>query len=249
MHPWCRYSPVVAPEDSRELEWTQEARATAEHAGEILRELARLGETRTWEPGTTVVQEGDPADCMYIIHEGELRAFVAGDGGRVVELNTLRAGEFFGELMLSGEVRSATVQATTRSRLTRVTRTEVERVLASRPDLAFHLIQQLVQRVRTLTRTVGNLASVDVYGRLVGLFDTLAVVEEGRRVVPGPLSQQRIAERVGASRAMSGATISRSRASASCCSRNCRRAGSASRSERLRQIFGPEPGLAHARLR
>lgn len=173
-----------------------------EQTDEILAELAKLGETRTWEPGTAVVTEGEFADCMYIVHAGELRAVIAAEGGRTVELNTLGPGEFFGELMLSGERRSATVVVTTRARLTRVTRAEVERVLASRPDLAFHLIQRLVQRVRTLTRSVGRLASVDVYGRLVGLFDALAVEQDGLRVVPGPLSQARIAERLGASRAM-----------------------------------------------
>ena len=176
--------------------------ATVEHADEILAELAKLGKTRTWEPGTTVVTEGEVADCMYIIHTGELRAVVAGDGGRTMELSTLGAGEYFGELMLSGALRSASVQVTVRARLTRVMRAEVERVLASRPDLAFHLIQRLVQRVRTLTHTVGRMASVDVYGRLVGLFDALAIDDGGRRIVPGPLSQARIAERLGASRAM-----------------------------------------------
>lgn len=174
----------------------------SETSSDILAELARLGETRTWEPGATVVSEGEVADCMYLIHEGELRALVAGDDGRVVELNTLRAGELFGELMLSGEPRAATVQVTTRARLTRVTRAEAERVLAQRPELAFQLIQRLAQRVRTLTRTVGRLASVNVYGRLIGLFDALAVDDRGQCVVPGPLSQQRIAERVGASKAM-----------------------------------------------
>ena len=165
-------------------------------------ELAKLGETRTWEPGTAVVTEGDAADCMYIVHAGELRVVVAGVGGRTVELNTLVAGEIFGELMLSGERRAATVEVTVRARLTRVTRAEVERVLALRPDLAFHMIQRLVQRVRTLTTTVSRMASVVVYGRLVGLFDALAVVDQGQRVVPGPPSQTRIAERLGASRAM-----------------------------------------------
>lgn len=173
-----------------------------EKADEILAELARLGETRTWEPGSVVVAEGDPADCMYIVHTGELRAVVAGDGGRNVELNTLGPGDVFGELMLSGERRAATVEVTVRAQLTRVTRAEVERVLTLRPDLAFHLIQRLVQRVRTLTHTVSRLASVDVYGRLVGLLDALAVVQGDQRVVPGPLSQARIAERLGASRAM-----------------------------------------------
>ena len=175
---------------------------TLEQPDEVLTELAKLGQTRTWEPGMTVVTEGDVADCMYIVHTGELRAVVAGDGGRTVELNTLGAGELFGELMLNGERRAATVQVTVRARLTRVTRAAVERVLASRPDLAMHLIHRLVQRVRTLTHTVGRLASVDVYGRLVGLFEALAVDDGGRRIVPGPLSQTRIAERLGASKAM-----------------------------------------------
>ena len=165
-------------------------------------ELAKLGQTRTWEPGTAVVTEGAVADCLYIVHSGELRAVVAGDGGRNVELNTLGAGDFFGELMLNGARRAATVEVTVRAQLTQVTRAEVERVLASRPDLAFHLIQRMVQRVRTLTHTVSRLASVDVYGRLIGLFDALAVDDGGRRVVQGPLSQARIAERLGASRAM-----------------------------------------------
>lgn len=169
---------------------------------EILAELAKLGETRTWEPGTAVVTEGDVADSMYIVHSGELRAVVAGEGGRNVELNTLGAGDFFGELMLSGSLRAATVEVTVRAQLTRVTRAEVERVLASRPDLAFHLIQRMAQRVRTLTHTVSRLASVDVYGRLIGLFDALAVDDGRRRIVRGPLSQARIAERLGASRAM-----------------------------------------------
>ncbi len=173
-----------------------------EQADEILAELAKRGETRTWEAGTAVVTEGDVADSLYIVHAGELRAVVAGDGGRVVELNTLGPGEFFGELMLDGERRAATVEVISRARLTRVTRVEVEQLLGTRPDLAFQLVQRLVQRVRTLTHTVRQLASADVYGRLVGLFDALAVERDGRRLVPGPLSQACIAERLGASRAM-----------------------------------------------
>jgi len=175
---------------------------TLEQPDDILTALARRGETRTWEQGMTVVSEGEVADCMYIIHSGELRAVVAGDGGRQVELNTLGAGEFFGELMLSGALRAATVEVTVRAQLTRVPRAEVEQVLSARPDLALQMVHRLVQRVRTLTHTVGRLASVDVYGRLVGLFEALAVDDGGRRVVRGPMSQARIAERLGASKAM-----------------------------------------------
>ena len=169
---------------------------------DFLTHLAQLGETRTWEPGMAIVREGEVADCLYLIHSGELRALVSGNGARQVELNTLGPGEFFGELMLDGALRSATVEVTVRAQLTKVPRAAVQHVLANRPDLALHLVHRLVQRIRTLTATVARLASVDVYGRLVGLFDALAVVNGGQRVVLGPLSQARIAERLGASRAM-----------------------------------------------
>ena len=193
---------VTVPPAQPATAGTARGGTTVEELDALLTELARRGETRTWEPGTAVVSEGEVADSLYIIHSGELRAVLAGDGGRLVELNTLGPGEVFGELMLNGERRAATVQVTLRAQLTRVTRAEVAQVLASRPDLAVHLIQRLVQRVRVLTQTVGRLASVDVYGRLVGLFDTLAVQRGDQRVVPGPLSQARIAERLGASKAM-----------------------------------------------
>jgi CRP/FNR family cyclic AMP-dependent transcriptional regulator len=94
-------------------------------ADEILAELAKRGETRTWEPGTAVVSEGEVADGMYIIHTGELRAVIAGDGGRSVELTTLGPGEFFGELILGGARRAATVEVTVRGGYVEVSREHI----------------------------------------------------------------------------------------------------------------------------
>jgi CRP/FNR family cyclic AMP-dependent transcriptional regulator len=44
--------------------------------------------------------------------------------------------------------------------------------------------------------------SVDAYWRLAGLVDALAVTQGGQRIVPGPISQARIAEQLGTSRPM-----------------------------------------------
>lgn len=169
---------------------------------DVLSELAKLGDTRTWEPGSTVVAEDDEADCMYLIHTGQLRAVVRGQRDRVTELNTLGPGELFGELMVSGERRVASVVVIQRAQLTRVSRAAFEQALLAQPRLALLLVQRLALRVRTLTRTVAQLVSVDAYGRLAGLFDALAVTQGGQRIVPGPVSQARIAEQLGASRPM-----------------------------------------------
>ena len=168
----------------------------------LLEELVRLGPARHYPKGSIIVTEGEPALSMYVIQQGRLRVYVSGDDAREVELNVLGAGEYFGELMLDGQVRSASVIALTPARLTMIGRADFERTLMQRPDIAFHVIQHLIQRVRALSRNVQGLASKDVYGRIVQLFNELARDEGGARVVPGPLSQQAIADRVGASRSM-----------------------------------------------
>ena len=169
---------------------------------ELLGALSPLGHTRAYAKGTIVVTEGEPALSMYLIHEGTLRVFVSDEDGKEVELNTMGPGEYFGELMLGSQVRTATVQTTSKAKLTMITRAEFEQALAAQPALAFHVIQHLIDRVRQLSRNVQGLVSMDVYGRVVRLFNELARDDGGKRIVPGPLSQQKIADRVGASRSM-----------------------------------------------
>ncbi len=168
----------------------------------LLEELVRLGPVRSFVKGAVVVTEGEPALSMYVIQQGRLRVYVSDDEGREVELNVLGPGEYFGELMLDGQTRSASVIALTPARLTMIGRADFERTLLQRPDIAFHVIQHLIQRVRALSRNVQGLVSKDVYGRVAQLFNELAREQAGLRVVPGPLSQQAIADRVGASRSM-----------------------------------------------
>lgn len=168
----------------------------------LLEELVRLGPARQYPKGAVIVTEGEPALSMYVIQQGRLKVYVSGDDAREVELNVLGPGEYFGELMLDGQVRSASVIALTPARLTMIGREDFERTLMQRPDIAFHVIQHLIQRVRALSRNVQGLVSKDVYGRIAQLFNELARDEGGLRVVPGPLSQQAIADRVGASRSM-----------------------------------------------
>jgi CRP/FNR family cyclic AMP-dependent transcriptional regulator len=172
---------------------------------ELLAEFVRLGTTRSFPKGTIVVTEGEPAEVLYVVQEGQLRVYAGGDDGadREVELNVLGPGEYLGELLLDGHVRSASARTLTPSRLTMIRRADFERILGERPDIAFQLIQSLIHRVRLLSRNVQGLVAMDVYGRIVRLFGELSEPDgDGRRVIRGRLSQQKIADRVGASRSM-----------------------------------------------
>jgi CRP/FNR family cyclic AMP-dependent transcriptional regulator len=168
---------------------------------ELLHEFERHGADLEVARGAVVVREGDPADSLFLVREGRLRVYGADESGREVELDVLGPGRYFGELMLGSAVRTASVKALTPARLGVITRESFVRVLAMKPDVAFHVIQTLIARVRALTDDVRGLALMDVYGRVVALLERGSVDAAGERVVPF-LSQQSIAERIGASRSM-----------------------------------------------
>jgi CRP/FNR family cyclic AMP-dependent transcriptional regulator len=167
----------------------------------LLEELARRGTIRSFPKNAVVVVEGEPAEAMYLILDGTLMVYVDDASGKLAELNRLGAGHYYGELMLGSAVRTASVKTLTPARLCMVRRDEFEKLFSERPDLAFHVVQTLISRVRSLTENVRGLALMDVYGRVARLLLDSVEDFEGRRLVRG-LSQQAIAERVGASRSM-----------------------------------------------
>lgn len=169
---------------------------------ELAAELLEAGQKRLFPKNTIVVHEGEPADTLYLVLEGRLRVYVSGEDGRELELNRLGPGEHFGEMMLGGRVRTASVRTLSPARLCLVSRGEFQRILAEQPALAFHLIQSLIARVTALTERVRSLALMDVYGRVAKILLDSAVPDGELQVVPGPLSQQQIAERIGSSRSM-----------------------------------------------
>jgi CRP/FNR family cyclic AMP-dependent transcriptional regulator len=79
---------------------------------------------------------------------------------------------------------------------------EFKAFIASHPDIAIHIIKNLIRRARRLTENVKSLALMDVYGRVARLLLDLASEHDGRLVISEPVTQKEIADRVGASREM-----------------------------------------------
>lgn len=166
-----------------------------------LRDFARRAVTRTYPKNTVVVREGERTDSLYIIVSGRVKIYVS-DEGKEVALSESGPGEYFGEMVLDEGPRSASVMTLETSKFLVIPKADFRRFLSTNPDFAMKLINRLMRRVRALTENVGNLALLDVYGRVARLLLDLAVVQGGRLVVSEPLSQKDIADRVGASREM-----------------------------------------------
>ena len=168
----------------------------------LLREIAATGGVKRYPANAVLINEGDVADTLFIILAGRVKVYAGNAAGKEVILNEHGPGEYVGEVPLDGGVRSASVMTLEPTTCALVNGANLREFIASHPDFALHLIRNLILRMRSLTDSVKSLALDDVYGRVVGLLQKLAVAEHGERVVPQRLTQQEIADRVGASREM-----------------------------------------------
>ncbi len=170
-----------------------------------LRSIAEGGIVRTFPRNTVLIHEGDTGDSLYIVLSGKVKVYASNAQGREFVIAFHGPGEYVGEMALDGGVRSASVVTVEPTVCAVVHRAQFREFLLANPDFALHLIEKLIRRVRATTEDVKSLALTDVYGRLVRLLNALAMpAGDGTSVVPEKLTQQAIAERVGASRDMIG---------------------------------------------
>jgi CRP/FNR family cyclic AMP-dependent transcriptional regulator len=168
----------------------------------MIRELASRGQPRTFPKNAVIINEGDRGDTLFVILSGKVKVYVSDEAGREMILDMHGAGDYVGEMSLDGRPRSASVMTLEPTTCSVLSRDELREAIGRNPDVAMALIEKLIERARIATDNVKNLALMDVYGRVARLLLSLAKEEGGKLVVPDRMTQQDIADRVGASRDM-----------------------------------------------
>lgn len=169
---------------------------------ELIHQLKRHGDTRTFHAHAIVINEGDSTDSLYVVLSGRLVVYSSSDSGREVVLAEYGAGEYFGELALDGERRSASVRAVETSTCCIVQGPQLRALLDELPGLATHLVYKLIGMVRSVTRQVTSLALQDTYGRLARVLVSLSEPAGEERILRQKLTQQDLADRIASSREM-----------------------------------------------
>ena len=162
------------------------------------------GVARSYPKGAVVVTEGDTTDALFVILEGRVKVYATDEQGREILFLTQGPGEYFGELALDEGPRSASVMTLEKARLFAVPKPELQNFVATNPAFALNIMRKLITRVRTLTASVKSLALMDVYGRVARLLLELSEEKDGKLAISERLTQQDLANRVGASREMVG---------------------------------------------
>ena len=171
---------------------------------EELEALTANSVVRSFPKNTVVIHENDPADSLFVIESGKVKVYCSDKNGKEFIMNTQGEGDYFGELaLLDDSVRSASVRTVEQSTFCIIYKESINKLLDAHPNITRKLIYNLASRVRKLTSDVKSLALQDVYGRVAKVLAGLAEDrDDGTQIIPEKLTQQDIADRVGASREM-----------------------------------------------
>ena len=161
-------------------------------------ELRAMMTQTTLRRGETLFNEGDAGDRLYILLSGKVKLGHASADGRenllaVLELTLFDPGP-----------RSTTATAVAPTELLTLEHAQLMGFIESHPALAKDMLRALAQRLRRTNTALADLVFSDVPGRvakaLLDLADRFGSTTEDGVHVPHDLTQEELAQLVGASR-------------------------------------------------
>ena len=167
---------------------------------------------RTVPSKTVVIHAGDLPDILYYIVHGSVEVMIEDEEGNEMVLAYLNKGQFFGEMGLFYEqpTRSAWVRTRQQCELAEMTYPRFRQLAAESPGLVFELATQLATRLDRTNRKLGDLAFVDVTGRVAHAIMDLCGEPDAMTHPEGmqiKVSRQELSRLVGCSREMAGRVL------------------------------------------
>ncbi|MBD3671504.1 MAG: cAMP-activated global transcriptional regulator CRP [Gammaproteobacteria bacterium] len=167
---------------------------------------------RRYPAKSVIIYAGDKSDVLYYIIKGSVSVLIEDNDGREIVLAYLNAGDFFGEMGLFEENsnRSAWVRAREECEVAEISYTKFRTLVTEQTEILFHLASQMAHRLRDTSRKVGDLAFLDVTGRVARTLLDLTKQPDAMTHPDGMqirITRQELGRIVGCSREMVGRVL------------------------------------------
>ena len=148
----------LSAEQDRSKSWRQQIRTAIDAIPffSFMNELERKGLMDTgilylFNPGETIIREGDADRSVYIILDGRVRVFTRDYRNEEYELAVLGPSEFFGEIsFLTGKCRSSSVAALDNCVLIEFTHASMQQLVQEHPLIKKTLFEYCQERLSDL---------------------------------------------------------------------------------------------------
>ncbi|BCE02576.1 cAMP-activated global transcriptional regulator CRP [Marinicellulosiphila megalodicopiae] len=167
---------------------------------------------RRYPNKTTLIYAGDKSDSLYYIIKGSVSVIIEDDDGREMIMAYLNTGDFFGEMGLFDDIpsRSAWVKTKTECEVAEISYQKFKEIALEDTRILYFIGEQMASRLRNTTRKVGDLAFLDVTGRVAGTLLDLCKQPDAMTHPDGmqiKITRQEIGRIVGCSREMVGRVL------------------------------------------
>lgn len=168
---------------------------------------------RRYPNKSTIIYAGESSETLYYIIKGSVTVAIEDDDGKEMIVTYLNEGDFFGEMGLfaqNEDSRSAWVRAKSECEVAELSYTKFRELSQQYPDLLYAVGLQMANRLRNTTRKVGNLAFLDVTGRVAHTLLELCKEPDAMTHPDGmqiKITRQEIGRIVGCSREMVGRVL------------------------------------------
>lgn len=166
---------------------------------------------RRYPVKTTLIWAGDEGDSLFYILSGSVSVVIVDDEGREMVVAYLNPGDFFGEMgLFDQEDRSAWIRTKTDCDIAEISYDAFRELVKTHPDYLYAVGRQLAQRLRDTTRKVGDLAFLDVTGRVARTLMNLCTEPDALTHPNGmqiKITRQEIGRLAGCSREMVGRVL------------------------------------------
>ena len=167
---------------------------------------------RRYPAKSTIIYAGDKSDSLYYIVKGSVTVLIEDDEGHEMIVAYLNDGDFFGEMGLFDEKdsRSAWVRAKSECEVAENSYAKFQEISDTHPEFLCALGSQMARRLRATTRKVGDLAFLDVTGRVARTLLELCKEPDAMTHPDGmqiKITRQEIGRIVGCSREMVGRVL------------------------------------------
>jgi CRP/FNR family cyclic AMP-dependent transcriptional regulator len=167
---------------------------------------------RRYPAKSTIIYAGDEGDSLYYIVKGSVTVLIEDDEGKEMIVAYLNTGDFFGEMGLfdKQDSRTAWVRAKVETEVAEISYAKFRELTETQPDILYALGSQMAERLRKTTQKVGDLAFVDVTGRVARTLLDLCKEPDAMTHPDGmqiKITRQEIGRIVGCSREMVGRVL------------------------------------------
>ena len=117
-----------------------------------LKLIAYTAEVVRFEAGEVMVQQGDVADAVYIIIEGEAEVWLADADSHEIHVATMGANSLLGEIaVIARSRRTTTVRAKSRVATFKISANVFLDLVRQSPDIGMQVLTVLAQRLERTT--------------------------------------------------------------------------------------------------